>query len=116
MKLFEKPPFHTLVQILLDFAGKEEMITAKGISFLNEDNLDLFMNESIANEVSSPQISCSIFLHRLMHSKSHQKIVDKVLLMFENSNGWANEAVKLLSTKETNEIHPLNSKKMKPKK
>ena len=44
VKLFEKPPFHTLVQILLDFAGKEDMITAKGIHFLNEDNLDFFMN------------------------------------------------------------------------
>ena len=51
-----------------------------------------------------------------MHSRCHQKIVDKVMNMFENSTNWANDAAKLLSTKDSNEVHPLNSKKMKPKK
>lgn len=51
-----------------------------------------------------------------MHSKAHQKLVDKILFMFENSTNWTNDAAKLLNVKDSNEIHPLNSKKMKPKK
>ena len=50
MKLSERPAFSILIQVLLDFSGKHNLIKLKGVVFVNEDNVDGFMKESIDNE------------------------------------------------------------------
>lgn len=88
-KVYEKPPLSILFQVLLDFAGKRNLIKSLGLSFLNEDTIDHFMMESIHNEDENAKISYSALTHRILHSPLHQKLVDSNLNMFDNSTSWA---------------------------
>lgn len=60
-------------------------------------------------------MSYDTLLQKLLENKMHQKLVNKNIFCFDNDSGWANEAAKLLNVKDSDNQHPLNSKKMKKK-
>lgn len=103
-----------LFQIILNQITKMNKGKGQGITFLNEDTIDMYVDQH-TNGNDQAVLSYEDLCQELLHNKKHQIIVQKNLNTFENSTNWAADAAKLVNSKEA-DPQPLNARKVKQKK